>query len=169
MGMLLWRSTASSSILCELTTFGEARCASMSESSDAFFFSATAIGSCHNRASTSCSATISSGFSAGAVGRLLTSGLYCAIMPASAATKGSSVAPGYLKLRFVAFRHGGNLRPKRIANYGHIMRTRRDDKQILRRGVHCVWRRNSEAACGSYNQPLARRGSRANRESQPLD
>lgn len=169
MGMPLWRSTANSSILCELTTFGEARCASMSESSDAFFFSATAIGSCHNRAFTSCSATISSGF----FGRSRWAAAYKWFILCNNAREcgdqGEHCRPGYIKLRFVAFRHGGNLRPKRIANYGHIMRTRRDEKQILRRGVHCVWRRNSEAACGSYNQPLGRRGSRANRESQPLD
>src|SRR6266567_2803750 len=70
------------------------RPARISAVSEDFCFCATAIGSCHNRASTTCSAITGTDFSLGTVGRLLTSGLYCAMIPANAAIRGSRVAQG---------------------------------------------------------------------------
>src|SRR5215813_6519516 len=52
------------------------------------------IGSCHKRASTSCSAISGVVFSLGMDGRSLTSGLYVAITPARTANSGNRVPQG---------------------------------------------------------------------------
>ena len=91
---LSWTSNLRSLMSCPVALFFGTKPVLTSANSADLCFCVTAMGSCHNRASTSSLAITGTGFSAGVAGRVLTSGLYCAITPASTAMSGNSVAQG---------------------------------------------------------------------------